>query len=281
MNFVSSRGLAKICLKKNNILSSSSTHIDHTLFNTIKDGDSVYICNSAIPNFVCNFLPRLNCKIVLVSGDSDNLINPSNVKSIINNPFIIHWYVQNCCFTHEKVTKMPIGMDYHSIANGVCDGWGKKQSEIDQEQDLIHLRNSMVPFEKRKILCYANYHFSLFRGDRALAYKEIPKELVYYEPEFVHRIVSWNKQLEYAFVISPFGNGPDCHRTWEALLLGCIPIIRHSAIDDLFKELPVLFVNNWSDVTQQLLEDTVIQFGEKQFNYEKLNLSYWINQINV
>jgi hypothetical protein len=281
MNFVSSRGLAKICARKNNTLKSSSPHIDHTLFNTLKDGDSIYICNTAIPNFVFNFLPRLNCKIVLVSGDSDDLINTSNnVKTILNNPLILHWYIQNCCFTHPKVTKMPIGMDYHTIANGLCDGWGKQKSEMDQEQDLIHLRNTMVPFEKRKILCYANYHFVLSRGDRALAYNEIPKELVYYEPAFVQRIVSWNKQLDYAFVISPFGCGMDCHRTWEALLLGCIPIIRHSAIDDLFNDLPVLFVDKWSDVTQQLLEDTIIQFRAKPFDYEKLQLSYWNRKIN-
>jgi hypothetical protein len=84
---------------------------------------------------------------------------------------------------------------------------------------------------------------------------------------------------EYTFVLSPFGNGLDCHRTWEALLCGCIPIVRTNVFNELFEGLPVLIVENWKDITLSLLQNTVIDFKVKhkqnEFQYEKLKLSYY------
>jgi hypothetical protein len=53
----------------------------------------------------------------------------------------------------------------------------------------------------------------------------------------------------HAFVASPHGNGLDCHRTWEALALGCIPIVKRSPIDKVFQGLPVWIVGSWKEVT--------------------------------
>jgi hypothetical protein len=77
--------------------------------------------------------------------------------------------------------------------------------------------------------------------------------------------------INYKYVLSPHGNGLDCHRTWEALILGCIPIMKTSALDPMFDGLPVLIVKNWSDVTQELLDTFV-----PQTNLEKLHTSYWL-----
>ena len=78
--------------------------------------------------------------------------------------------------------------------------------------------------------------------------------------------------------------GLDCHRTWEALFLGCIPIVKTSPIDSLFEDLPVLIVKDWSDVTPKLLENTMKEFKKKEkngaFDYKKLTLKYWVNKIN-
>ena len=44
------------------------------------------------------------------------------------------------------------------------------------------------------------------------------------------------------FVLSPRGNGLDAHRTWETMLVGAIPIVRHSPLHPLYDRLPVLVV---------------------------------------
>ena len=98
------------------------------------------------------------------------------------------------------------------------------------------------------------------------------------------RTISWNTQIKYAFVVSPFGNGYDCHRTWEALILGCIPIVKSSGLDNLYEGLPVLIVQDWNDITEKLLMKVITEFKHKhekgEFNYDKLTLKYWMDKIN-
>ncbi|CAF3730979.1 unnamed protein product, partial [Rotaria socialis] len=51
------------------------------------------------------------------------------------------------------------------------------------------------------------------------------------------------------FVLSPPGNGLDCHRTWEALLMGAIPIVLSSTLNSLFSGTPTIIVSTWEQVT--------------------------------
>ena len=53
---------------------------------------------------------------------------------------------------------------------------------------------------------------------------------------------------ESKFVLSPAGNGYDCHRTWEAMYLGAIPILRRANWPFTNKSLPVLLVDEWDDL---------------------------------
>jgi hypothetical protein len=84
---------------------------------------------------------------------------------------------------------------------------------------------------------------------------------------------------EYTFVLSPFGVGMDCHRTWESLCLGSIPIVKARNFEKMLEDLPVLIVNEWGEITQELLDKTIQSFKTRTFNYDKLQLSYWINNI--
>ena len=84
---------------------------------------------------------------------------------------------------------------------------------------------------------------------------------------------------EFAFVVSPFGHGFDCIRTFEALCLGCIVIMKRSFLDVIYEGLPVLLVDEWSDVTETLLKDTLILYSNKQFNYDKLKMDYWVKLV--
>ena len=62
---------------------------------------------------------------------------------------------------------------------------------------------------------------------------------------------AWEMQSQ--FVLSPLGAGFDCHRTWEALLLGCIPIVKAAKINDLFEGLPVITVHDWNEINPNFL----------------------------
>jgi hypothetical protein len=289
--YVSSWGILKSCkfFNKKTYLNPGNSYIDRTFiefedFNTVKEGDIFYISTYALRFFAIKVLPFLKCRIILVSGDSDDSIgkeNPDATIKILESPLIIQWFSQNCLINHHKLTHLPIGLDYHTMANQKTF-WGDIKNPKEQESEVKGLINSknFKPFWERNGKIYSTFHFCLERGDRREAFNDIPKNLIDYETNQISRIETHKKQINYAFIASPFGGGPDCHRTWEALILGCIPIIKSSGIDLLFKDLPVLLVEKWSDVTQALLDKTIEEFKSKNFNYKKLTLKYWMNLIN-
>jgi hypothetical protein len=86
---------------------------------------------------------------------------------------------------------------------------------------------------------------------------------------------TWELQSQFQFVLSPHGAGLDCHRTWEALLLGCIPIIKKAKINDLFVDLPVIEVEDWKEINRPKLEKWFLEIQQKPFNLEKLTNRYW------
>ena len=47
----------------------------------------------------------------------------------------------------------------------------------------------------------------------------------------------------------------------------------------VYDDLPVLIVDKWSDVTEQLLLETFQRFSTMTFMYEKLTLAYWVKRI--
>ena len=62
----------------------------------------------------------------------------------------------------------------------------------------------------------------------------------------------WHEDV--AFELSPFGNGVECFRTWEALLLHTVPIVFHSPVDALYAGLPVCIVDRVEDITVERLQ---------------------------
>ena len=79
----------------------------------------------------------------------------------------------------------------------------------------------------------------------------------------------------FKFVFSPHGAGLDCYRTYEALYLGCYPIVKKSSLDVLYENLPVLIVTEWSDITKEQLDETYENFQAREFDYTKLYRQYW------
>lgn len=286
--YVSSRGILKSCAVISSLPTSSIRTLVGYDFSRLKAGDLVYICNSAIPAFVRDVFPSLKVPFRLVSGDCDESCptelfhNAEEFLQFIDDSRILVWYAQNCVHvTHPKLRQLPIGQDYHTMSGQ--SGWGPPANPLNQEQLLDAIKEKALPLDERKCMAYSNFHFSMqtkYAFDRREAIDKVPKDLVFYEPERCWRMKTWKNQSEYAFVVSPHGNGLDCHRTWEALCLGCIPIMKTSPLDPLFEGLPVLIVKDWSDVTRELLETTQREYASREFQKEKLLLSYWIDRIN-
>ena len=58
--------------------------------------------------FAAKILPHLKHKVILISHKHDDP-RAVDMKHILENPFIVHWFVMNMHFDHPKVTAIPIG----------------------------------------------------------------------------------------------------------------------------------------------------------------------------
>ena len=278
--FVSSRGLLKSCTVHNTILNSSDERLDE-VYKKIKKNDIVYVCTSAIKNFFEKIFPKLKEPFVLVTGDSD--LSPYHIY--VDDKKILHWFAQNLLQNHEKMTHIPIGLDYHTIKPNEQHPWiyGTGMNPKQQEDQLLEYTLKADLLEKRLFGCYANFHHAAWgigkRGDRKEVVEKVQKDIVFYEQQFEAREVCWERQSKFMFVLSPRGGGYDCHRTWEALVLGCIPIVKTSGLDPLYADLPVCIVDSWADVTTQYLQNYLTTLKKQRINYDKLTLKYWVDLI--
>jgi hypothetical protein len=292
--FVNSRGILKSCDFHSNKPKSSCKDDKSYLNDMIKsnnmfDGMSIYVCSDLLLFFVNNILSKIKNRFVLVSGDSDlcvplEVLSESNTNKLLSSQYLIKWFAQNTRFcNHDKIIQLPIGLDYHTISNNPNHGWrlpSEGHLPVDQEIILNNMIKISKPFDQRKPKIYVCFSKNTDRfNDRKKSLKIIPNNLLKIINKTIPRTKNWQNILAYTFVLSPFGNGMDCHRTWETLALGSIPIIRAPKFKNLFEDLPVLIVENWSDVNEELLNNTIENFKTKTFKYEKLQLKYWVDKI--
>lgn len=252
-SIVSSRGLLKSCHSHNLKPESSSPFIDANLLANHQAGRSIYVCTEALRNFADNFLADIRQPFVLVSGDADTALTELNrfdpaIQKILSSDLLISWYAQNIAIEHVKIFNLPIGMDYHTMWEKP-GSWGiSAVSAISQENTLFNTLAASPDFSQRYMNAYCNWRAVAGWGDRQECYEKIDRSICLFETRAVPRNSTWMRQAEFMFVVSPEGIGMDCHRTWEAILLGCVPIIKRNALSSLFVDLPVLIVEDWSEV---------------------------------
>ena len=125
----------------------------------------------------------------------------------------------------------------------------------------------------RTILCSSQYNIQNYRYPitseyiTEFTYGQLPKDYL--------------RNLKSSmYCLSPHGHTPDCYRHWEAMHMGCIPItLKHKALEG-FYDLPILFLDSWDELTEELL---ISKYEEllPRFNSEKLEEEYWVNLLGT
>lgn len=97
--------------------------------------------------------------------------------------------------------------------------------------------------------------------------------------------VSYSSFLYYLsqskFMICPIGNAIDCHRNWEVVYMKKVPIMKkHPYLQKLFEDYPVLFVDEYSEVTEELLLNNSHLYEQAQnIDLSKYDLNIFFNNI--
>tara|TARA_B100000963_G_scaffold347659_1_gene354265 strand:- start:198 stop:1079 length:882 start_codon:yes stop_codon:yes gene_type:complete len=220
---------------------------------------------------------------ILVTSDGDRPVPGSystdTVNLILNCDNIVKWYTQNYDMSnnHHKFKHMPIGMDFHSPWMLV---------ENDPYKKLLFMLNIRLSTKnKNKSQILSDTHTHLTNPIRKTLFETIKnnKYVVFTKRRltFVEITRAYNNFL---FVLSPEGNGLDCHRTWELLLAGCIVIVKSSSLDKMYidNQLPVVILNDWSELNNNIetklenWKNKYIQYTDINSIYPKLKYNYWL-----
>ena len=274
---------------------------DESYYQKIKSGDIVWVKSDWVLQFCEKILPEVEFPFVLVISDGDESF-PSDccrgmvAKDLINSDKIIHIFAQNCDYvgSSNKVSHIPIGMDFHTIAHP-GGGWGEVGSPLGQEADMKKIMQSFLPTHLRKKRAFVDFQHSdslhgnynrylQFGEDRTAIFNRLLPTGLIDHAGWMRRSNLWKTKGQYAFSVSPHGNGIDCHRTWEDLLLGCIVIVKTSTLDPLYEGLPVVIVKEWSEITEDNMTLWLEKYHDAFTNLsyrEKLTNAYWIRKIQA
>lgn len=146
---------------------------------------------------------------------------------------------------------------------------------------LPHEIGRLRPLQSRRILTFASFRESTNPEVRnALRRNLRERDVLWMEPvgvmaEYVNAVQNS------VFVISPQGNGRDCHRTWEALYLGAVPVVTEGTLaSSLTKDLPILVVSSWLEFLE-MSDDTLREMAESfsSMDREKAYMPFWCRNL--
>lgn len=212
--------------------------------------------------FYTHILSQLKSKFVLVTCLGDETlpeIRQYYREDIINSQLLHKWYGTNMNFIHKKVDCIPLGLENTN--------WKRVKTHLIEK----HNKN------KKNKLLYLNFNTATHSSRTHNLNKLLERGFT------LNKKLPWDDYIndlsQHKFCISPRGNGIDCHRHWECLYLGVIPIVEKSIVIDSIKELPLLIVDNYNEITTEYLNKKYDEMTKKNYCLEKLDINYWINKI--
>lgn len=248
--------------------------------------------NKALRFFVRSVLPMLSSDFVLVSGSEDATVprqmdrrwplfddeERGLISELLAHPLLQKWFAENLdSLPSPKMAPVPTGMVFP-------DDWPAPDQKLPTPPPLssrpprvfcAHNVREGDQWEPRKRVT------ALSRGPWSAFCTVLEQRIP--EPEYLRRV------SEHAFVACVEGGGLDpSPKAWQTILHGAIPIIRRSALDAAYSQLPVAFVDEWmaSEITPERLDAWQKEFaplhdeaGSRAEVLRRLGIDYWWEQI--
>lgn len=243
----------------------------------------VYVPTLSLSLWIAHILPRIppSRRFVLVTGLADwgparciggGTITAAATASVIelaNDPRIVFWWAEmldvylTTMMTHAplRLRALPLGVDLHTLAFKRDDRpmWGGVASPSLQ---IIELSAAAAAAPLRTARDTRVYVFWGIRNRRRLAITAVArtKPTVYYVdpalPGSLARADVWARTANFSWVACVEGYGIDCHRTWEALVLGAGVVVNDCGyMRDVLRGFSVVFVKGTSKVWAENVDE--------------------------
>jgi hypothetical protein len=224
---------------------------------------TIFVYTHLLESFVERILPRLDHRFVLISHNSDDGVDARFLPAL-GDPRVAAWFAQNAMVDHPKLTHLPIG-----IANAQ---W--------RHGDLGRLAAAAsVPRGARKGVAYCNFSAGTHPIRSVVRERMSASGFAWMAPvrpfgEYLSDMAGCR------WCVSPPGNGEDCHRTWEALYLGVVPIVFRTAWNAaLFSDLPVIRIDGPDALTRASIEAAQALLDARGVDLRRLAMGYWRERI--
>ncbi len=247
-------------------------------FESLKNDTDIFYCDTHNVEHFFENPPKE--KFILISHNSDGNItqNPTRFVSGSSNDCnfnnlkipdnLLRWFGQNVDVIHPKLETIPIGLEN-----------SKWFPELNKRKKIELIQNQTKNF---KNLLYVCHNTNTNPKERMEPY-EIFSNKLWCTIESGINGINFDKYLtniyNHKFVLCPEGNGIDTHRTWETLYCGSIPIEKLNKNNAFHDDLPICFVEEWSQITKSFLEEQYELIMSKNWNFDKLSFKFWENKI--
>ena len=185
---------------------------------------------------LCSNFPQM--KFIIFTNLEDTPIDDFILNKIPENVACIS--AVNAITHNDKVIPAPYGVQ-------------RRMNPSDDRIEQLTQYMEHVPSKPRNLLYVSHNESSNVKrmGIKSLFYDKDWAEVN--EQRVPYNIFLYNLSGS-KFMICPIGNAIDCHRNWEVLYMRRVPIMtRDPYLQKLFENYPVLFVDKYSDITEELL----------------------------
>lgn len=198
-----------------------------------------------------------NQKLSLIIHNGDDEITDIEAEKLLEEYSTV--FTTNYMGENSKVIPIPIGLENLYL-------------NLHGDYSLIQ---SYGPKTESKIL--VNFNAETNRNVRYPILREcVEYPDVFQVRSFINPKKYFREISKYKFVLSPPGNGMDCHRTWEAIYCKTVPIVFKDSFPKRFADLPVLIIESVEELTNKTsidLENMYQEISKKSSN--KAYFKYW------
>ena len=244
-----------------------------------------------------SYLSNLDKEFILITLSNDDHCPPyldytknidnelkNKINKLLDNNCLIKWFAKNPCIINYKIIPYMLGPKWQWKTTKFFGEDKREHLEIFKKYCMTPERN-FYDNKLKSDLLYFNFTLNTTKNPMYIEHKNIRDNI---HKRLITRF-KWNNNEDfeeyiktlsrYKFCLAPPGRGIDTHRCWEALMVGTIPIVESSTVNSLYINLPVLIVNDWTNITENYLNKVYSNFKNRKYDFYKLYSYYWYNEL--
>jgi hypothetical protein len=223
----------------------------------VHDARVLFVNTWTLRKFFSIIFPLLKNEHVFISHNSDMALEPEHVV-YLDDKRVVKWFSQNVYIRHPKLVALPIGLGNQQYPHG----------------NLPLIKSVMESNVKKDILVFKQFNVDTNRNVRVII-DQITKENGFQMLSPMSQDRYFQLLASCVFSLNPPGNGVDCHRIWEGLYCKTIPILQRHTCFEQFSDIPVLFIDQWHCVTENLLRSKLDMMNKFPDYIKELDMQYW------